>query len=55
MLRKFIWHLFLLQSKLSFLKSEWITEEWFWLAWSKWFKKKKVERIEWYKKSKEVN
>ena len=31
-----------------------MTEEWFQQIWSKWFQKKRVERIEQYKGSKEV-
>ena len=45
---------FFLQNTLWFLRSKWITEEWFCLTWNKWFEIKRVEYMEWYKKSKEV-
>ena len=43
-----------LQYTLRFLRSQWTIEERVQLISSKWFQKKSVDWIEWYKKSSEV-
>ena len=53
-LYKFTLHLIFLQNTLWFLRYKWMAEKWFYLTWGEFFGNKKVERIEWYKKSKEV-